>query len=443
MVIPCEKKTQSVQPIAKHTFVTDFIHQRNIKALAWQVKNQPGGDPVLINEYELRELKNCIRFYESELKKLSELLPDGNAKQIKAKQNAIGNSFRCSQVVVLVWAERYGIKLSKPQIYSIAKQVKFSNKCYEKIRSKVEPKNNGGFRTVSVFKKLRRSRAIIAEDVFSICSQHNPFEFNRRKHGSKRAITIVRLKIAEGYKYWAVLDIKNAYPSVRRGHCKELAVMSEWILDALFPYGTCSKATPKKAAQTALPQGMASSPKVLSALVGQALGLLPEQLVCLNYSDDLLLGAKTIEELKKAVEALEKYFASLRSGPLHFGKVDYVDLNTNKGIKYLGYLITVDCFTKEIRIRPAPKTFDRHWRKQYDVAIEKFEDGYDYEFVMSRIEENCTSWLGQFPCWKYNKTSINIFHTQRLQVVHDAWLDFSHSKTSDNISDNASAIHKS
>lgn len=430
MVMPYKKKTQSVQSIAKPTLVTDLICKRNIKALAWQVKNQPSGDPVLIDEHELLELKNCIRFYESELKKLSELLVGGSTKQTKAKQDAIGNSFRCSQVAVLVWAERYGVKLSKPEISAIAENVKFSRTCNEKIRSKVEPKNNGGFRTVSIFKQIRRSRAIIAGDIFSICASSNSFEFNRPKHGSKRAITIVRLKIAKGYKYWAVLDIKNAYSVVRRGHCKELAVLSTWTLDALFPHEISTKTTPKKAAQRALPQGMSSSPKVLSALVGQALGILPEQLVCLNYSDDLIIGAKTIGELEEAVEVLEKQFASLESGPLHFGKVDYIDLNTNKGIKYLGYLVTVDRFTKEVRVRPAPKTFDRHWWKQYHAAVEKFKDGYDYEFVMSRIEQNCTSWLGQFPLWKYNETSINIFHTQRLQVVHDAWFDFSHGKTS-------------
>jgi len=427
--MPSAKQLKTVQSIAKPPFITGVVRKRNLRALAWQVKNQPGGEPILIDEQELFEFKNCIRFYESELKKLSKLFAGGNAKQIKAKQDAIGNSFRCSMVAVLVWAERYGKKLSKLDIYSIAEQVKFSNKCHEKIGSKIEARNNGGFRTVSVFKKLRRSRAIIGGDLFSICSPYNPYEFNRSKHGSKKAITIVRLKIAEGYKYWVVLDIKNAYPSVRRGHCKELAIMSKWTIDALCPYRVNYKTTPKKAAQTALPQGMASSPTVLSALVGQALSILPEQLVRLNYSDDLLIGAQSIGELEKAVEVLEKHFASLKSGPLHFGKVDYVDLNTNKGIKYLGYLVTVDCFTKEVRIRPAPKTFDRHWRKQHAAAVKKFEEGYDYELVMSRIEENCISWLGQFPLWKYNETSINIFEIQRLQVVHDAWFDFSHSKT--------------
>jgi len=223
--------------------------------------------------------------------------------------------------------------------------------------------------------------------------------------------------------------VKDAYPSVRRGHANELAVLSKWTLDALFPSREYVNSTPKKAAQQALPQGMSSSPKVLSALVGQVLAILPEQLVRLNYSDDLLIGAKTMGELEEAVEVLEKHFASMKSGPLHFGKIDYVDLSTQKGIKFLGYLVTVDGWTNEIRIRPAPKTFDKHWRKQYHAALEKFEQGLKYEVVFERVHKACESWLGQFPLWKPNVYSRNMLETRKVLVVHDAWTEFNHKKT--------------
>jgi len=204
---------ETVQSIAKSSYVTLFVRKRNALALAWQVKKQVGGSPVFIKEQERRELERHIKCYERELLKLCEMLEKGNPAQIRAKQNAIGNSYKCAKVAVLVWAERYGIKLSYNEICSIAERVKFSYKCSEKIWVKKQLKDNGGYRTVFGFGRIRRSRAIIAGDIFSICSEPNPYEFCRGGYGSKKAISIVRVKIDEGYIYWAVLDVKVHMPT--------------------------------------------------------------------------------------------------------------------------------------------------------------------------------------------------------------------------------------
>ena len=107
---------KSVQSIAITGLIADLVGKRNRTALNFQFKNQAGGKPVKLNAEDFLDLKSCCKFYESELRKLEKLREVGNASQIRAKQNAIGNSFRCTKVAVLNWANRYNVKLSYEEL---------------------------------------------------------------------------------------------------------------------------------------------------------------------------------------------------------------------------------------------------------------------------------------------------------------------------------------
>ena len=161
---------------------------------------------------------------------------------------------------------------------------------------------------------------------------------------------------------------------------------------------------------------------VLSVLVGQALRKLPKQSTArCCFVDDLLLGAKSQEELDAAIKALKEYFANLSAGPLTLTVKGPYDLSppSNQAIYYLGYKVWLDKFTGEFRICPSKRSFGRMKKRIRELVVSSFEDGLSHKIIEIRVLGYATNWSQQFHLWDKTESAIDLLEITALTALND------------------------
>lgn len=402
--------------------VLALLAVRDDHAIKWVLKSlkkhpdRPLKDMVPIRSHVKRHQRN--------LRQLARLLNDNaTTARVMAKQNAIANSVSACVVAEIACAERYGLSVSLQKIYERANQHKLKAKCLEKVTTYEKLKSDGGKRIIHDFGYVRRVRSIIASDIFSVCAPVNKWEYCKTGKSAKCIFQGVEEALKQEYLYWAVLDIKDAFPTVRRGHILDMVDMSKLIVRELIPYIGYGTSANKEAVQPALPQGIAASSLVLSALVGQALRKLPQQSTArCCFVDDLLVGAKSQAELDASIEALKGHFANLSAGPLTLITVETCDFASDPeaAIHFIGYKARLDKFSKEFRISPNARSFGRMKREVKNRAKKMMAKKTSYDVMEAEILNYAKNWAAQFHLWHKTASSITLYEISALNALSEA-----------------------
>ena len=389
------------------------ISQERVKIRSWLNKNSG------LTVQEVSKVDNLIKKYFLELKRLKAMGGQKSDKKILARQHKLSNSFSTvvyAVVVSLVSIDKNRRRKKKLELYSgmtfaqlekLAQDAKFKSILWGKVRSFQKKKADGSMRTIFAPDIIRKARAKIAENFVLCLAEPNPYEYRRPKRGSHAAVRVVGDSISKSYYLWAVIDIKNAYPSVLRRHIEQLAIISARAIRALCPLVKLT--APNEAVQPFLLQGSPSSPTIMSAVVGQGLQpLAGEDLVLMSYEDDILTGARTMGELTKAIKALKNSFENHSAGPLHL-KIKRIDLRKNGIINYLGYAISLDGTSKEIRVRPSVMAFSKFKKQMADRLQVSFDKTGSTEVLNDVANSYANKWRNSFSEWKQKAAAADIF----------------------------------
>ena len=370
------------------------------------------------------------RVYDRSLKRLSFAQNTKTRKQICRMQDHIGNSMAAARTLVLVETYRKETnpktkskanepKITAHEIEELAMQVKFFTKTEEKHTLGVI-NNLGKKRPILIAGPILAARAQIAADIWISGIGRNEYDYSNKGLSTHKAIADVVQCINNGYKYWVYLDLKDAYPSVRRSHLKEMTVVSKKVVDTLIPTTqiTIKHTTPIEAPQLSLPQGIAASSRIMSAFVGYHFRSLAEMdVVYMSYVDDMLIGARTMEEVTLATKTLIKRYKDHKAGALHFGKVQVKDLNyQNQLLNFVGYGVNVDYFTKEVRVRPNIISFNKFYDQLLDRIDEAYHSGQDIQDVAYAYAED---WRCSFKMWEFNEYAKNIHFCKVDEILEE------------------------
>jgi len=370
------------------------------------------------------------KVYERSLKRLAAAVDTKSPKQICRMQNNLGNSMSAARTMTLIEiykketnpktkSKANAPKVTHKEIEEVAKEVKFFTKTLEKHKKGVISSNSKK-RPILMAGPILSTRAQIAADIWINIIGRNEYDYSNKGLSTHKAIEKVIEYIDSGYKYWVYLDIKDAYSSVRRSHLKEMTVVSNSVVSVLIPTTdtTSNSTTPIEAPQPSLPQGIAASSRIMSAFVGHHFRSLAEMnVVYMSYVDDILIGARTLEEVEIAKETLIKSYKDCKSGALHFGKVEIVDLNyRDQFLNFVGYGINVDYFTKEVRVRPNMISFQKFYHELLDrldksqlLGLALYDMAYKYS----------DDWRRSFKMWSMRPITADLIYIKVDEIVDE------------------------
>ena len=131
------------------------------------------------------------------------------------------------------------------------------------------------------------------------------------------------VETAAGNKYYATLDMQDAYYQVELGEqSRDLTTFSDGV--SLYRFKR-------------LPFGLSCSPAIFSRVMGNMLTPLVKQGWVKNYLDDIILWAPSFSSLLKRLDTLFKHLSShgvkLNVGKCHFGQPE---------VRFLGHIVSKD-----------------------------------------------------------------------------------------------------
>jgi hypothetical protein len=291
--------------------------------------------------------------------------------------------------------------ITMKELHSLASAAIASKKLAAPDHIVVKPKSDGSTRTICKFGIPAKIQSVVAEWVFLSLSHRNKFEYCKPGYGTHSAIEAIKENIEKEFRYWLVLDIENAFPSIRRGHLLDVSDVSHLVSDLLL-YPVTSQ-TLKEAAQPSLPQGIASSSKIMSAIVGHSLRkICAKTLVIMSYVDDIVIGAQTLDELEDAFKTLQKVFEKNSAGPLHFKNKKFapIDLKLGQFINFLGYAVSLDRIDGKIRIMPNIMAFSKfHGSLAADLHRHHLV-GLEQDALLKIAHDYGNKWRSAYPLWQ-------------------------------------------
>jgi len=342
--------------------------------------------------------------------------------------------------------ERFKKRLTPESLNERAREcLKFHN-LQEPIHHQPKKKSDGRHRDTWAFGPVRYVQQIILGWLVSAVNEPCLYDYSLQGHGSIHgAAKAIGGYLKKGYRLWVVSDIKSAYPSISKGHLRQLCHLDErlvrYIAFPTLPIDDCQlplipmvtatdfnnttatiRPTKAKAPRSQLPQGAAHSPVILSALIGECLrNISLSKVVVVIFADNIAIGAQYMADAKSAFLALEKALGNLKPGGLLLHDVKYCDGYQHASedavhpmfgqkiywsIDFCGYCISFDQGDKKIRYRPSRRAWEKFWRK---IKEEKTNSNM-IRFTRFKITfKEFHTWRKSFPLWKLNAYSMNMF----------------------------------
>lgn len=282
----------------------------------------------------------------------------------------------------------------------------------------------------------------------------NPFDFSiSGRGGIHSAAEAIGIALASGHRFWAVADIKSAYPSVKKGHVHLVCPLHEELTnhvgfpalpfdqDALVVLSSNVSVSlslldddispEAKAAPLQLPQGAAHSSLVLSVLTGGCLSELKGKIVIVVIADNIAIGAHSKEEAETAMQTLRKALGSLSAGPLllhdiqlrdgwqHSGKlIEPGETPFYGAVEFCGYRISWDQQDGSVRYRPSSKAFAKFREK---LRHEVFTPSMTVEEMHEAGMKAGASWRTGFPLWNDAYKYLEHIVLSEMEDTKDAW----------------------
>lgn len=274
------------------------------------------------------------------------------------------------------------------------------------------------------------------------------FPGKRSRGGIHGAAKSFGRALDDGFRYWAVADLKNAYPSMSRAIVNKLFTLDPRVLRYVvlptlklshpYPY---RGDTNQNASQPQLPQGSAHAWIILSALIGDVLQLnfrdvWTKKLWLVVYADNIAIGAQDILSAHSALRAVQaKLFAYPSNGTTAAGKLILHEMRLFDGyyrrdygapelfegipvynsIDFCGYRIRKDIQDCEIKFSPSGEAWRRFWNKLQRKFLEQAEDIEDFELFIRMALERFDTWAPQFKLWKHQAEARMLVEVQAIE----------------------------
>lgn len=231
-------------------------------------------------------------------------------------------------------------------------------------------RSNQETRTTYEFHMADCVKQSIASDICLFCLGFNEFDYNQPKaRGIHAAAEYLRANVFNGrFPYWVSIDIRNAFPSVKRRHVRTFLPLPQSVLsDVVCPNPTYNHerrrnlhVTRCMQADSGLPQGSISSSAILGALIAREVSeLSSSDGTGVVFVDDMAFGASTQARAQEVLSELRSRFRSLDGGPLAFSREEVCHPLDGEYLEFAGYRFYRDTGTGEDICEPSSKAMNR------------------------------------------------------------------------------------
>lgn len=280
------------------------------------------------------------------------------------------------------------------------------------VHRQVKAKPNG-HRVTFAFSLPDQAMKRIVADIVDVACAPNPFDFGRANRGGQHgAAAAIRKSISRGEgRYFAVADLRDAYPSITAGHIADLIPLPRSVIRNVVTIPAdlaiiASSVLPPPTGRR-LPQGAVSSASILSALLGRSLRQIagPHRMI-VNQGDDVAIGTPTRAEAVLALRELTEELRLLRAGPLRFGRAEVQSPFSREKLNFCGYSHRWFYDTERLHCAPSDKSVEKmkvklRSRLQRTPLHRREREQRSY----------LKAWSAAFPCWTRNKYSVSSIET--------------------------------
>lgn len=294
--------------------------------------------------------------------------------------------------------------VSPSQIMKMAKTFSIWKPLKEKVRVVWVSKGEGKYRPIAAYGPFRSAQCLMLRDILMIAGISSNTNFARKGAGGEKALVgqICKCIKEDGKEWWWTPDIKQAFPSIRRGHFKWLGLDRRLLLNVAY-LGTCAKIemelpddekefasfvqvtysdlsgdtisdSAKLVIQRGLIQGSVLSPLLAGGLIAHVLSEIvsSHDSVMLAWHDDLHFGAETKAATIKLKEHVTSAMASLSAGSIELHDAHVVSATSGQLI-VLGYVlqpgrghIYFEDGSRSIHIKPGKKRTGRFRKRHFE-----------------------------------------------------------------------------
>lgn len=297
----------------------------------------------------------------------------------------------------------------------------------EKIKHQPKLKNDGSFRNIWSFGAVRHAQQYALTWILLTQISNCSYDFCLNgQNGIHSAANQIGFHSIHGQIFWAVADIKSAFPSIRKKHLRKMVSLHGKLIDYVafpsLPYNINMVMPYKVDPQPELPQGAVHSSLVLSALIDGCLKELGSTspsgnaIVPVVYADNFAIGCRTIEDAEWTLKALQKALTAQTAGGLTLHELEIRDASKHSGagmskngiyyghaVNFCGYRISRR-IEASYRCRPSVKAFKKFWRK---IELNPEIMSANYDPAWDKTAKEVKKWAKNFPLWKLREGSWN------------------------------------
>lgn len=269
-----------------------------------------------------------------------------------------------------------------------------------------------GHRVTFAFSLADQAMKRLVADIIEIVCQPNGFDFGRaQKGGQHGAAVAIRNSISRGSsRYFAVADLRDAYPSITARHIADIiplpSIVIRNVITVPADLTNVSSAFPPPTGRR-LPQGAVSSASILSVLLGRSLRQIagPHRMI-VNQGDDVAIGTPTRAEAVLALRELTEGLRSLRAGPLRFGRSEVQSPFSREKLSFCGYSHRWFYDSERLHCAPSDKSVEK-MKVKLRSKLQRTPPRRRERAQRSYLR----AWSAAFPCWTKNEYSVASIET--------------------------------
>lgn len=320
-----------------------------------------------------------------------------------------------ARLVATVRAYRKMRKEQRPpaaEISSIAQALNLWEVCDENVYVYLKPKPHDphDFRTIMAFGIRHRARQYLIGATLSARAELAPNQFFSRG-GTHTAIRTASEAMKNGYRYATEIDISKCFDSFEPQavtqllplpkEITQLTVLSHTYSLKAYPYDVhladdfetsddLRERLEYLGVQWGIPQGSAISSFVAEMLLAPAIAQLPDCGVAVAYADNVLLLAKSHDEMVTMTKSLQCALAAHPAGPLLPNPLKRY--RPGDAVKFLGHQIAVESGT--VRVSPSLENLC-HFKSKFKRGVSGLLR-HPRPCGMSELRKFVISWCAAF-----------------------------------------------
>jgi hypothetical protein len=369
---------------------------------------------------DAKHASRCCKEAERELRRLSKSADQNGSAKTRRRTRHAFHRFSNRLHAVLHQAKHKREKLTFQAAEYRARKVKNLAGQKEKIGTKMVSNGCGKARETRIFGPVRQAQQREFDFILQAIRADNPSDFSMKgKQGIHGAAKGIEKALIDGYRFWVISDIKQAYPSVTREHLKDLISLDVTLLRHIgFPNGISKGSSNQSKVRPVLPQGGIHSARLLSALTGEILLLfVGADVVVVVYADNIAIGAPTKKQAQHAFAQVRTWASSLQAGPLtlhqtrhcdgwnHTGSGVFEGVMGYNSVQFTGYRSSYDQTDGKVRHRPSDLSWRRHeWKVRHNILHKLSDIELDKMYVAPKSDHAPylanSVWAHSFTLWK-------------------------------------------